>query len=643
MLNKIFTLGAIICLAVNIMAGQTIDSLENEISKTEGIDRVNVLCDLCWEYRFISGDSALSYGNQALKLANEMNYKKGIAQAYNDMGIIYVDRGSFVLALDYFAHSMDIRKNQNDSIGMASLYNKMGIVYQKQGKLKESLENAIQALIIYEVMDQELWVGYCLNNIAIINYNMGDLSTSLDYHQRALAYRKKLNDSNGEAGSYSNIANVLLEMGDTTLAIANYLKALQITRHIKNDESTAVMLANLGSVYLYLGENYIALTLLTESLEIRERLEDKKAIASSLLKLGTVNLNLKRFDIAGELLYRGLSIAKTIGVIEEEMQAYQEIAHWHKKLNHMDSAFIYLQFYTTTRDSVYEQRLNQQIIETQTKYETEKKEQEVALLQHENQLTEISLRQRKTEILLLIFIIISITGAGIFILYRRKQRQKLSLDLAIIRHNEQQIKAVLEGQEEERRRIARELHDGVGQSLSGVKLKWESISPTIKSDALREDLQNLSALIDGAAIEVRTISHQMMPKELEQFGLVAALEGILTLSEDSGKMACSFNHHNMDVRFSKVIELGLFRIAQELISNIHRHAQATEIHVQLLKRSKHVVFIVEDNGKGFNYENNKGTGIGLMNIESRVQGLKGNLNFESKPGTGTIVTIRIPL
>ena len=643
MLKKILFLSVIVFLVTVLNAGQTIDSLAGILPKSTGINRVNILCDLCWEYRFVSGDSALIYGSQALELAEAIDYNKGVAQAYNDMGIIHVDRGSYAIALDFFNHSMEIRKKLNDSLGMASLYNKMGIVYQKQGKLKEALENAIQALNMYEALGQELWIGYSLNNIAIINYNMGDLSTSIDYHQRALVFRKKLHDRYGEAGSYGNIANVFLEMGDTTLAIANYQKALQITREIKNDESTAAMLANLGTVYLYLGEHNKALNFLNESLQIRERLKDQKAIASSLLKLGTVNMNLKHIQLAGDLLYRGLRIARSIGVIEEEMQAYKEIARWHAQQRNMDSAFIYMDYYSNTRDSVYEQRLSQQIIDTQAKYETEKKEQALELLQHENQLVEISLRQRKTEILLLIFIIISLVGAGIFLFYRRQHKQKLALDLAIIRHNEQRIQAVLDGQEEERRRIARELHDGVGQSLSGVKLKWESISGTIKSDTLRENLQSLSDLIDGAATEVRTISHQMLPKELEQFGLVTALESILHIIKGSGGMACTFNYHNMNERLSQVIELGLFRIAQELINNINKHAEATEVNVQLLKRSKHLVFIVEDNGKGFDYELNKSTGIGLMNIESRVQGLKGILHYESKPRSGTLVTIRIPL
>ena len=642
-LKKSFLLLFVLFILNSSIFGDTIDSLKIQLDNNIGKEKVDILCDLCWEYRFISGDTALYYGSKALKLATEIKYQKGIAQSYNDMGIIHIDRGSYSKALDYFGNSMTIRKKMVDSVGIASLFNKIGIVYQKQGNLKEALDNAIEALKIYEVLGQDLRIGYCLNNIAIINFNMGNLSTSLDYHNRALFYRKKQGDLYGEAGSYSNIANVLLELGDTSAAISNYDQALKITREIKHDESIAVMLTNLGAVYLSKGENEKAIALLEESLIIREKLGDQKAIASTLLKLGTVNVNLEYYRKAGEYLYKGLEIAKSIGVIEEEMQAYHEIALWHSRQNRMDSAFIYMEYYTTTKDSVYAKRVGQQIVDAQTKYDTERKEQELILLQNENRLNEINLKQRRTEILLLIFFIISLVGASIFLLYRRKQKQKIALDLAIIHHTEQQVKAVLEGQEEERRRIARELHDGVGQSLSGVKLQWESISPTIKSDVLRDKLSSLSNLIDGAASEVRTISHQMMPKELEQFGLVAAIKGIINICENSDSIKCSFNYLNIDTRLDNVIELGLFRITQELISNIQKHSEATEVSIQLLKRIENVVLLVEDNGNGFDYEQMKGIGIGLLNIESRVSNLGGILNVESNIGSGTIVTIRIPV
>ncbi|RLD42654.1 MAG: hypothetical protein DRI89_06755, partial [Bacteroidetes bacterium] len=212
---KIILLTASIFILTGLKANTISDSLEYRLSMVNDTAKIKMLCDLCWEYRVRSADSAILFGNRALQLAEEINYPKGKAQSYNDLGIVYISRGDFPQALDYFNQSMEIRMQLGDTAGMASLFNKIGIVHQKQGNLKLALENQLNALRIYEYLQQDLWIGYCLNNIAIVHQNIGNLDKSLDYHLRALGYRIKMNDVYGEGGSYGNIGNVYFKMGDT--------------------------------------------------------------------------------------------------------------------------------------------------------------------------------------------------------------------------------------------------------------------------------------------------------------------------------------------------------------------------------------------------------------------------------------------
>ncbi len=640
---KIILLTASIFILTGLKANTITDSLEHRLSMVNDTAKIKMLCDLCWEYRVRSADSAILFGNRALQLAEEINYPKGQAQSYNDLGIVYISRGDFPQALDYFNQSMEIRQQLGDTAGMASLYNKIGIVHQKQGNLKLALENQIQALKIYEYLQQDLWIGYCLNNIAIVHQNLGNLDKSLDYHLRALGYRIKMNDVYGEGGSYGNIGNVYFKMGDTNTAIVYYEKALVILREIQDDEAVSVQLRNMGNIYTARGNNKKALELLNESLLLREKLGDQKGISSTLIELGEVFTNQNKYGDAAQSLYRGLRIAKEINVVEEEMAAYRGLAKMYALLHQTDSAFQYTNYYIATKDSVYENRLAQQIIDAQEKYETEKQQQKIELLTKEKELTEIGLKQRKTEIGLLIFLIISIVGAGVFVFYRRRQKQKAAMDAAVIRHSEMQLKAVIDGQEEERRRIARELHDGVGQTLSGIKLNWEIVSDTLISSPKIQHLEKMSHMLDDAVSEVRTISHQMMPKELEQFGLVPTIRGILQFNFGNTGIQFNFEDTGMENRLPQNVELGLFRILQELIANILKHARANTVDIQLVRRSKQIMVMVEDNGKGFDFEKLKNPGIGLMNIESRVEAIDGVLNYETAVGKGTIVTIRIPL
>lgn len=178
---------------------------------------------------------------------------------------------------------------------------------------------------------------------------------------------------------------------------------------------------------------------------------------------------------ASKALYKAMDIAQKIKVLEEETAAYLIMAKMYAMKGNLDSAFAYTRRYIVLKDSVYEQRLKQQIVEVQVKYETEKMERDNQLLSQEVQLKEARLKQRQTEILMLIFLIISIIGTAIFLIYRRNQKQKAALDAEIIRHNREQLKAVIEGQEKERRHIARELHDSVGQRLAAIKLSWQKM------------------------------------------------------------------------------------------------------------------------------------------------------------------------
>jgi len=617
---------------------QIIDSLKLKLQTATDYEKISIMCDLCWEYRLINSDSAIRYGNNALNLAQKIDNKKGIAQAYNDMGIIYLDHGRYAFALDFFSKGMKIRHDLNDSSGIASLYNKIGIVYQKQGRLSKALGNQMNALKIYEAMNNERWVSYCLNNIAIINLNIGNLETSLEYHEKALQIRRTLNDNYGVGASYGNIANVFEAIGKVDEAIINYEEALNIFREIKDKEATSVMLSNLGSIYISKSQYNKALVYLMESLDLREIMGDKKAIASSMLKIGESFMYLDDYDKSYYYLNKARVIAEEIDVNEEKVQSYMDLSKLFSLIGEKDSTYKYLNLFTSAKDSVYSARLNQQIIDAQIKYDVERKDKDLQILKSITELNEVQLKQKKTEIWLLIFIIISITGLAIFIIFRRKQKQKRLIDSATILHNEKMMNAVISSQEEERRKIARELHDGIGQSLAGIKLNWMNLSNRMGSVP-----DNIIQMLDDASNELRNISHQMMPKELEQFGLVPAMEGFLELRLKNTEIMYNFEQLNMNERVSSDQELGLFRILQELTGNIVKHSEAKSMNVQLLKRNNNLIMIVADDGKGFETKGQLGIGIGLMNIESRVEALKGFMNFESSINNGTEVTIRIPI
>jgi len=623
--------------------GLSNDRVQNIMNAKADTNKVKILSDLCWEYRFKSTDSAMIFGQQALQLASQLNYQRGIAQAYNDMAIILIDKANFRSATNYLNEAMKIRQQMNDSLGIAALYNKLGIIAQKQGRLKDALQNQIDALKIYQDLKLEKYIGYSLNNIAIIHQNLENHEKALEYHEKALEYRIKLKDQEGEATSYGNMANLFSHMHDTVQAINYYEKALALSRELKKDELICANLSNIANIYMGRKEFNKALELFNESLRIKEKIGDPKGISSTLSRIGSVYTETGRFKEAAATLNRSLKMAENAVVLEEELSALLGLAKLKALTHQTDSSFILTRQYIALKDSVYDTRLKQQILDVQTQYETDKLEQDLYLVKKDKEVTEIKLQQRKTEIWLLIFVIISISGAGIFLFYRHQQRQKAMANAERIKEQEARINAVFQAQEEERRRIAKELHDGIGQTISAIKMNYQSLSGKAAEKELVPEFEKIGKMLENAGAEVRSISHQMLPKELEQFGLVPAVEGMLSQNLENAPLKYQFEHSGFTERIGNHIELAMFRILQELISNAMKHSKANLLTVQLVKLKSHVVLNVSDNGIGFDVGGQEKSGIGLLNIASRIDAIKGHLHYESSPGKGTTVTIRTPI
>lgn len=211
---------------------------------------------------------------------------------------------------------------------------------------------------------------------------------------------------------------------------------------------------------------------------------------------------------------------------------------------------------------------------------------------------------------------------------------------AIMLEKDRGLKAMIQAQENERGRIARDLHDGVVQQIGSVILKARSFvdkySPKEKNKAntFLKDLENSNQ-------ELRNISHQMMPRALKDLGMISAISDMLENSLTYSEIQYQFEHFNIDSRLSERIEVTVYRITQELINNIIKHSDASHVNVQLFKTENDIILIVEDDGVGI--KKKESDGIGLLNISSRVDMMQGTVNFEPSPNSGTLVTVKIPI
>lgn len=211
------------------------------------------------------------------------------------------------------------------------------------------------------------------------------------------------------------------------------------------------------------------------------------------------------------------------------------------------------------------------------------------------------------------------------------------------------IQSIIAGQENERRRIAREIHDGIGPLLSYSKLELDAFLDEYEDLPDRLSVQKLLDIretLDSITNDLRDLSHHLIPRLLEEFGLVSAFSNLTTKLNNSIKSKVEFySNIESEVRFDRDLELNLYRCGQELINNAVKHAKASEILVQLIKHEDSIVLMVEDDGFGIKQSENKPDdfGIGLTNIETRVRTFNGDFLLESDENKGTNASIELPL
>ncbi|HCA83261.1 MAG TPA: hypothetical protein DEP18_05695, partial [Flavobacteriales bacterium] len=235
-----FVLLAFFVLPVSSDASQLDSLVQVANTMKEDTNKVKLLSDLCFYHRSVHSDTAMNFGLKALRLAEKLKWKKGVAQALNDIAIVHMDKNEYPAALQKLESCLSIRKELKDDLGVAAVYNKMGIIYQEQFKLNDALGVNYNALEIYERLGHKFYQSYIVNNLAIIHFNLRDYEQSLVMHNRALALRVEMGDEYGIAATHGGMANVYYETKDTARAIENWELAIAGFRKMNKPMELAV-------------------------------------------------------------------------------------------------------------------------------------------------------------------------------------------------------------------------------------------------------------------------------------------------------------------------------------------------------------------------------------------------------------------
>lgn len=338
------------------------------------------------------------------------------------------------------------------------------------------------------------------------------------------------------------------------------------------------------------------------------------------------------------------------------LQSNDLLSRLYVKLNKVDLAYHHLQSANTITTQLYNQEKYATANQIAVQYQTYEKEKEIRELEEQNELSAFKLTQR-TRFFIVLSVFLAMAAFAAFNYYRlQKHRydsektlsaQKAEISKQKINELENSLKiknlqSVVRGQEAERTRIATDLHDSLGGMLSTLKLQYDTLQVDHQELGEDSDYHKIMGLIDDACTDVRDIARNLKPNALEKLGLTAALRDLVNRYRIKGVLDIELNVGTVDNLLDDERTLHVYRIIQELLNNALKHAEATDIDVNVSKIENELVVMVEDNGKGFDRHTVQ-KGLGLGNLESRVNVLKGEMEIDSSLARGTSVIVHIPL
>lgn len=653
-INSMKTKHFLACMSLTIsffLAGQTnrkADSLL-KIVDSPGADsnKVKALNALFAEYRATDEEKAISYVNRSIAFAAKTDYTVGYALALYNKGQFEGRHGNFDTSDYYIAKSISEYQKINHTKGLAACYKAYGLNRFDKGDNKEALAYFLQSLSFFEkaqdqrgIANSYTWIGN------VYNTGLHKPVEALKYYEKSINIQKETNDEQGLAASYNNIGNVNFFLKKHDIALQNYLLSAELKEKLNDIRGLSSCYNNIGSAYASLKKFDEAIAYFNKSLDIYKEFNDQSGEISCYINIGNIYYDQNKYKESIDILLKALKGSEEIGYKEGIRESAYALSSSYEELHDPAKALEYYKYSTSTNDSITNTDFNNQIAEMQTKYDVEKKDLEIA-----RNKAELEAKERQAFIKNIIIVsIIALTAllAALGILFYRKKRveQQAKLDAEIAAQKEMRTKAILEAEEKERRRIAQDLHDGVGQLLSAAKLNLSNLDSRLPSKSTEQEtaMHNALSLLDDSAKEVRAVSHNMMPNTLIKFGLASAIREFITRLGTAPTLKADLEIVGLDDRLDNQVEAVLYRVIQEIVNNIIKHAKASHISMQLVKHDTELNVMIEDNGVGFDASNiDDFGGLGLKGIKTRIELLEGSVHFDSAPGRGTTVIIDVPV
>jgi two-component system, NarL family, sensor kinase len=616
------------------------DSLRKLISNEKDIDRkMDLLLLLSNEFRMRNPDSSAKVTDELVVLAGKehnetMQLRAEVNKVYYYMSMSKPDSGLLLSSKNI--RLLDKVKG-GDSL-QSQYYSVAGLTLMRMNRQKEAMEHFYKALKKAEKGKDKLIMVKALHNIGWAYMELNQFKEAIQHFRSSI----QLIDENKLpvrfAATYNNLASCYgsVKQYDSVYKFAQ--QGVRIAQQQKASEAEANGWNIMGTAYMAQQKYSEALDCFLKAKPIREKIGDAFFIVSDLAVLSELYALMNNTTEGLRAGNEALRIAKEKNLQAKFSMIYKALALNHEKAGNFAAASELYKKMNDLKDSIYSNASEEALAEMKTKYETEKKEK--IIQEQQFNLT------RKNYLITGISLVLLFGLALGWLFYNRNQlKQKAKLQQTVFEQQQLAASAVMKAEEKERQRIAKDLHDGVGQMMSAAKMNLSAFENDIQFNSPDQKLsfERIISLVDESCKEVRTVSHQMMPNMLLKSGLGKAVADFLD-KIDQKVIKVNLHVEGLQERLNEDVEIVLYRILQECVNNVIKHSGASQLDIALIKDKDGISATIEDNGKGFDLQQlGEDAGIGLKNMKARIDYFNGTIDFDTAPGKGTLVALFLPL
>jgi len=636
-MKRFLLLFLLLCLQkLDAQADATKDSLLKVLSVAKG-DTLKVLTLITTgqyvEYNNL--EEAKSYYLQAKNLSEKLKYTMGILKYYANYTAVLNMQARFDSALSLTKEALQLANQFGNEERIIIAQQNLSATYAYLQDYESALQYLLPSIAYFEKTNNDARLSLVYDHLGVIYRETKQYEKSLEYHQKALVIARKAENKYEIANVLSNLGNAYTSLKKYDTAISVLQESLLIAKKENYDNIVSNVTSNIGGLLIKQGK-YDSLNFYSiEGLRLAKKLGDSLNMVNNIYGLALAAFYNKDFKKSEEEAKTGFAMAQQRNYLEP-LQLFADIL---SELNlvkgDLKNHDYYKRLSIELSEMFFSEKMQRNVQTLDKKFDTEKKEQQL-------QLQQVTIRQKSTLNYVLIgstvaLLIISLLSYRTYTQKRKLQQQKIT-EL----ENEKLLLAtqsILKGQEDERSRMAKDLHDGLGGLLSGVKLQLGAMKGNlILSEEMGKTFNNALGKLDESISEMRRVAHNLMPEALMKLGLQQALQDYCEGLSEGQSFVINGQFHGLEKRMDAATEVVVYRIVQELLNNAVKHSGASTILAQVMRQENNLTITVEDNGEGFDKEAVL-QGTGLKNIRSRVDYLKGQLDIQTAPGKGTSVHI----